>query len=203
MGSIILCHKKKAKRPYEISRINRRVYTIEELCYYLCNHLYLIAADEKELAKICSLTEKINAKKITFLLNPHLETENDINVSVKLNDNTSSFNLKFGYLFSEELSCDKKLGNIEINSNNPLLSIGFSDAIITENTEFLVPDNCKVSIYGRYTDILPLRDLRKVSELYYYDSDLCDDFKSTWPEFETYGDFVDQIKDTHEKTLVK
>ena len=42
MGSIILCHKKKAKRPYEISRINRRIYTIEELCYYLCNHLYLI-----------------------------------------------------------------------------------------------------------------------------------------------------------------
>lgn len=42
MGSIILCHKKKAKRPYEVSRINRRIYTIEELCYYLCNHLYLI-----------------------------------------------------------------------------------------------------------------------------------------------------------------
>ena len=42
MGSIILCHKKKAKHPYEISRIQCRIYTIEELCYYLCNHLYLI-----------------------------------------------------------------------------------------------------------------------------------------------------------------
>lgn len=42
MGSIILCHKKKAKQPYEISRIQRRIYTIEELCYYMCNHLYLI-----------------------------------------------------------------------------------------------------------------------------------------------------------------
>lgn len=42
MGSLILCHKKKAKHPYEISRIHRRVYTIEELCYYLCNNLYLI-----------------------------------------------------------------------------------------------------------------------------------------------------------------
>lgn len=42
MGSIILCHKKKAKQPYEISRIQRRIYTIEELCYYICNHLYLI-----------------------------------------------------------------------------------------------------------------------------------------------------------------
>ncbi len=42
MGSIILCHNKKARQPYEISRINCKIYTIEELCYYLCNHLYLI-----------------------------------------------------------------------------------------------------------------------------------------------------------------
>jgi len=42
MGSIILCHKKKAKQPYEISRIHRKIYTMEELCYYMCNHLYLI-----------------------------------------------------------------------------------------------------------------------------------------------------------------
>ena len=42
MGSIILCHKKKAKQPYEISRIHKRIYTIEELCYYICNNLYLI-----------------------------------------------------------------------------------------------------------------------------------------------------------------
>lgn len=42
MGSLILCHSKRAKRPYEISRVHMRIYTIEELCYYLCNNLYLI-----------------------------------------------------------------------------------------------------------------------------------------------------------------
>ena len=42
MGSIILCHKKKARRPYEITRVHRKIYTIEELCFFLCNHLYLI-----------------------------------------------------------------------------------------------------------------------------------------------------------------
>lgn len=42
MGSLILCHRKRAKRPYEISRIHMRIYTIEELCYYICNNLYLI-----------------------------------------------------------------------------------------------------------------------------------------------------------------
>lgn len=42
MGSLILCHSKRAKRPYEISRVHMRIYTIEELCYYLHNNLYLI-----------------------------------------------------------------------------------------------------------------------------------------------------------------
>lgn len=42
MGSLILCHSKRAKQPYEISRVHMRIYTIEELCYYICNNLYLI-----------------------------------------------------------------------------------------------------------------------------------------------------------------
>lgn len=42
MGSFILCHKKKAKHPYEIIRIHKNIYTLEELCFYLCNHIYLI-----------------------------------------------------------------------------------------------------------------------------------------------------------------
>ncbi len=42
MGSLILCHKKHAKQPYEIFRAHVRIYTIEELCYYLSNNLYLI-----------------------------------------------------------------------------------------------------------------------------------------------------------------
>lgn len=42
MGSLILCHDKKASHPYEIARIHSRICTLEELCYYLCNNLYLI-----------------------------------------------------------------------------------------------------------------------------------------------------------------
>lgn len=42
MGSLILCHEKKAKQPYEIARIHKKIYTIEELCYYISNNLYLI-----------------------------------------------------------------------------------------------------------------------------------------------------------------
>ena len=83
MGSIILCHKKKAREPYEIARIQRRIYTIEELCYYLCNHLYLIdytimnqqlcdwIRKELELAELADhLTEHLaqNGSKEQFIM---------------------------------------------------------------------------------------------------------------------------------------
>lgn len=42
MGSLVLCHDRHAVHPYEITRIHCKIYTIEELCYYLCNNLYLI-----------------------------------------------------------------------------------------------------------------------------------------------------------------
>ena len=42
MGSLVLCHDRHAVRPYEITRIHCKIFTIEELCYYLCNNLYLI-----------------------------------------------------------------------------------------------------------------------------------------------------------------
>lgn len=42
MGSLILCHSKRARQPYEITRIHKKIYTLEELCYYICNFPYLI-----------------------------------------------------------------------------------------------------------------------------------------------------------------
>ena len=42
MGNLILCHDRHATHPYEITRIHCRIFTIEELCFYLCNNLYLI-----------------------------------------------------------------------------------------------------------------------------------------------------------------
>ncbi len=42
MGSIILCQTQKAKNPYEITRIHKKIGTIEELCYYLCNNVHLV-----------------------------------------------------------------------------------------------------------------------------------------------------------------
>lgn len=76
MGSLILCHKKRAKRPFEISRVHMRIYTIEELCYYICNNLYLIdytivnerlcrwIGDELELPELSSELRRLLRKMV-------------------------------------------------------------------------------------------------------------------------------------------
>lgn len=43
MGSFILCHPKKANQPYYLEDVRLNIYTIEELCFYLCNNLYLLS----------------------------------------------------------------------------------------------------------------------------------------------------------------
>lgn len=42
MGQLILCHPYTAQNPYTIAVTGAKVYAIEELCYYLCENLYLI-----------------------------------------------------------------------------------------------------------------------------------------------------------------
>lgn len=42
MGGFLLCREKKANKPFFLGDINLNIYTIEELCFYLCNNLYLL-----------------------------------------------------------------------------------------------------------------------------------------------------------------
>ncbi len=42
MGAYILCKVRRAQNPYYIDSIGLRIYSIEELCYYLCRNLPLL-----------------------------------------------------------------------------------------------------------------------------------------------------------------
>lgn len=52
MGKLILCHEIKAKNPFYIRCIEKNIYTIEELCYFLYNEIYFVEEfhDWSELA---------------------------------------------------------------------------------------------------------------------------------------------------------
>ena len=42
MGKIILCRGKKADTPLTVLQTGVKLYTAEELCYYIYNNIYLI-----------------------------------------------------------------------------------------------------------------------------------------------------------------
>ena len=42
MSGYILCHEKKAARPYYIEAVGIRIWTIEELCYYVSSYVWLL-----------------------------------------------------------------------------------------------------------------------------------------------------------------
>lgn len=42
MSGYVLCQVKKAERPYYIENISTNIYSIEELCFYLYNNIYLL-----------------------------------------------------------------------------------------------------------------------------------------------------------------
>ena len=78
MGSLILCHRKHAVRPYDITRIHRKIYTIEELCYYLCNNLYLIDYTIMNEQLCLWLEEELELQHLAEMLRDILRTKGSI-----------------------------------------------------------------------------------------------------------------------------
>lgn len=78
MGSLILCHDTHAMHPYEIARIHCKIYTIEELCYYLCNNLYLIDYTIMN-EQLCSwLEEEVDKKDLAKMLRDEIRTRGSV-----------------------------------------------------------------------------------------------------------------------------
>ena len=74
MGNLVLCHDRHAAHPYEISRIHCKIYTIEELCYYLCNNLYLIDYTIMNVQLCTWLDEELGLTELSEQLREMIET---------------------------------------------------------------------------------------------------------------------------------
>lgn len=72
MSGYILCQTRRAKIPYFIENIRLNIYSIEELCYYLYNNLYLI--DQTLInERLCVwLQEELELPALAAKLRPHL-----------------------------------------------------------------------------------------------------------------------------------
>lgn len=78
MGSLVLCHAKRAVHPYEIARIHCKVFTIEELCYYLCNNLYLIDYTIMNEQLLNWLEEELGLAKLAGMLREVIQMRGSI-----------------------------------------------------------------------------------------------------------------------------
>lgn len=73
MSGYILCQVKKAKKPYFIENISTNIYSIEELCFYLCRNLYLIdhTIRNEEMAKW--LEDELGLRSLAAKVRPYLK----------------------------------------------------------------------------------------------------------------------------------
>ncbi len=72
MAGLILCRNEYATKPYSIRNVGIHIYSIEELCYYIYNNIYLIGTDliEDELISYIrkELKEEELASQLEFLV---------------------------------------------------------------------------------------------------------------------------------------
>ena len=75
MSGYILCQVKKAEKPFYIENISTNIYSIEELCYYLYNNLYLVDSTLIS-SKLCTwLEEELDLPKLAAKLKPYIGRE--------------------------------------------------------------------------------------------------------------------------------
>lgn len=72
MAGFILCRSKYAKKPYYISNMAIHIYSLEELCYYIYNNIYLIGTDLVEEDLLTYIEQELEepdlAKELDFLV---------------------------------------------------------------------------------------------------------------------------------------
>lgn len=78
MSGYYLCRTARARRPYYIESIGRNLYSIEELCYYLSENVYLI--DETIInQKLCDwIGEELGMQRLSKILTRAVEKQEDL-----------------------------------------------------------------------------------------------------------------------------
>lgn len=144
-------------------------------------------------SEIYRLLGKLNTKRVASYEWQSRNFVPKIDFDFVLNDKIEYFNIDF--------AGQTELGNINIVSNNPNLSIKLFDVYLTENTNFSIPDDIKIEFYGTYTDINAFNGLNNVSYLYYHDND--QNSYVYWDNGESFEDVIKKIEDLHGSALVR
>ena len=64
MGELLLCNQEMAAMPYYLESISLNVYSIEEICYYIENNLYLLDTDFMDMELCTWFEQELGEKKL-------------------------------------------------------------------------------------------------------------------------------------------
>lgn len=85
MGKLILCSGTVATEPFHLKLTNTKVYSIEELCYYIYHNIYIISEELFDETMVDWLKEQVKMEDISVKLKTMIENHNslkDIVVSI-------------------------------------------------------------------------------------------------------------------------
>ena len=107
--SFDLCQVRQAEKPYYIENINTNIYSIEELCYYLYENMYLIDQTIVNEALCEWIRDELGLRRLYRQMMDHLEKE----------DGAAWFIMpifrEIGYLSSQQMKeYQEKLGKLEV-----------------------------------------------------------------------------------------
>lgn len=78
MGKFILCNGEEAKNPYLFRLTNKSVYSVEELCYYLYQNIYIITEDIFNTELLRWLENEVDMPELAGKLRDMLRNRNNL-----------------------------------------------------------------------------------------------------------------------------
>ena len=72
MSGYILCQTKKADKPLFVESINPKIYSLEELCYFLYHNLYLVDSSVINENLCIWISEELDLPRLAAKLRHHL-----------------------------------------------------------------------------------------------------------------------------------
>jgi tetratricopeptide (TPR) repeat protein len=78
MSSLILCNTVKASRPYNFRLTDTNIYTIEELCYYIYNNIYIITEEIFDEELVFWLRDELKMTELSDKLANMISNKNNI-----------------------------------------------------------------------------------------------------------------------------
>ena len=133
MGKMVLCSGSRAKRPYVFTSTGFRIYSIEELCYYINNNMCFMDEELCSDALINWIGSELKlderAKKLKLLKDNRSDCKTILTVLLCSCDYYSEQEIKGILKHYDEMSVMKPIRRNFIRANNYLKKKQYSDAI--------------------------------------------------------------------------